>query len=384
MKICDDKKCYGCGVCAESCPFHAISMQRDEDGFLRPSVSEKDCRTCGLCRKICPANQNTDDALRLSRQIYCFKHSSDEVRKASSSGGAFTAFAEYVLSKHGKVYGSALKEDLTATEHISACDMVQLSPMHGSKYVQSDMTMCYGGIEEDLQQGRYVLFTGTACQVFALKRELRQKNIPTDNLITCDIICHGVASPRIFEEFIGYLQKKTGGKLRAYHFRDKAISWRGGSSAAYLENGKCLANTPLVASYMNVYYSGCITRECCYSCPFASERRVSDATIGDFWGIEKALPAAEDSLGVSVVLANSQKALDILSEIPAALALELPLSVLKQPNLHHPTARPANREEFWRSYRKKGISYVLHHYGSFGLQYKINSYWNVLKRYVKK
>lgn len=385
MEICEEKRCFGCGACAASCPFRAITMQQDEEGFLRPSVSEKDCKSCDLCRRICPANREARDELHDMKRLYCFKHDSNEIRKASSSGGAFSAFAEAVLEENGKVYGAALSEDLTRVSHVSCEDEKALSRLRGSKYVQSDMSMCYSSIADDLFKGKTVLFTGTACQVFALKCAMQHRKAPMDKLLTCDIICHGVASPMVFEEFVGYLQTRAKGKLREYRFRDKAVSWRGGSSTAYLTDGTCLANTPPVASYMNVYYSGCITRFCCYSCPFARPERVSDATIGDFWGIERVLPEAEDALGVSVVLANTQRAVDILAARPAAQPLNVPISVLKQPNLHHPTKSPEKRGEFWQSYRKKGITYVLHLYGGFGLRHKMRAYGTAFKkRFMKK
>lgn len=384
MMICDSAQCFSCGLCAELCPVGAVAMQPDREGFPHPVIAEEKCIACGLCSKNCPANKEITDDLSPIKKIFAFKHPDADTRAQCASGGAFSYLAERVLALGGSVYGAAQTEDLLKIVHIRASSREELAPIRGSKYVLSDITSVYAKAEEDLNSGKYVLFSGTACQVYALRDYLLCRHIDTKRLLTCDVICHGSASPLFYASFIRYLQKKTKNQLRAYRFRDKSISWRGGSSSATLRTGEKLCNTPLVASYMTVYYTDCITNGRCYSCPFATEKRASDLTIGDFWGIENVLPAFEDELGASVILANSQKGLDFLQEDGQAVAADVPLGKLKQPNLHHPLKRPDGRDAFWRDFENRSFSAVLHQYGGFGWKHKLKMYINAAARRLKK
>lgn len=384
MMICDTAQCFSCSLCSKICPSKAITMQPDKEGFPHPVISEESCINCGLCKKFCPANQIITESLTPIGNIYAFKHPNREQRALCASGGAYTYLAEKVLALGGTIYGAALSENLTKVYHIRAATEQELAPIQGSKYVLSDISSVYEQISQDLKDGKHVLFSGTACQVYALKNYLSLNHIDAERLLSCDVICHGSASPLIYESFIRYLQKKTKNQLQSFRFRDKAISWRGASSSATLCSGKKLCNTPLVASYMTIYYTDCITNDRCYTCPFATEKRISDITIGDFWGIEKVLPEFEDSLGVSVILANSDKGNAFVYNDDAMVALEINLSVLKQPNLHHPVKRPVERNTFWNSFERKSFSSVLHQYGGFGLKHNLRMYINAATRRLKK
>lgn len=380
MMLCPNDRCYGCGACAAVCPKNAISMRRDREGFFYPTLDEDRCVSCGLCSKACPANGCVTADYR---KIYGFKHSDQQIRKQSSSGGAFSAIAQEVLEEGGAVYGAALTEDQRQAVHVRAENSGELQLLRGSKYVQSD-TGGFSGVLEDLRSGKPVLYSGTACQIAGLYSYLKVKKAPTERLYTCDIICHGVASPLIYKEFIEFLQRKSRGKFQTYHFRDKSISWRGGSAAAYLKDGTVLKNDKLAASYMNVYYSGCCTRPSCYGCPFASTKRVSDLTIGDFWGIEKAAPDFEDTLGASVILVNTEKGQKLFSKLCGEVREDICISHLKQPNLHAPTRRPNDRDAFWDLHEKRGISGILHTYGAYGFRHTLRMYLSAIKRRIRK
>ena len=381
MSICDLSVCIGCGICKAVCPKNAILLAPNAEGFLTPQINAERCTQCGLCQRVCPQNQDSVKEFKSVKHIFAFKNPDTAARKGSSSGAAFPFLAGQVLKNGGSVYGAALSADQTYVHHICAQNEQTLRSICGSKYVQSSTEDCWEMVGRDLKCGRSVLFSGTACQVYALMKYLEYFRIPTENLLTCDIICHGVGSPRIYARFISYVGKKHHSTVKAYHFRSKEVSWRGASAAAVLDDGRRLSNTPEVSSYMNVYYSGCITRECCYSCRFAQQQRVADCTIGDFWGLESLMPELEDALGVSVILGNTDKAVKLFSD--AAVEMNVALEALKQPNLLQPTARPAERDAFWDEYRNKGIGYVLHKYGAYGIRHKLNVYRSALKRKMK-
>lgn len=383
MLICESSVCIGCGVCKAVCPRDAILLAPNAEGFLTPRIDAQRCTQCGLCQRACPQNQNMRSDFKAVKRIFAFKHPNAAVRKGSSSGAAFPFLAEQVLKNGGSVYGAALSADQTVVHHICAKDEQTLRSICGSKYVQSSTEDSWEMVGRDLKCGRSVLFSGTACQVYALLKYLEYFRIPTENLLTCDVICHGVGSPGIYAQYLAYVGKKHHSAVKTYHFRSKEVSWRGASATAVLDNGKTLRNTPDVSSYMNVYYSGCITRECCYSCRFAQKQRVADCTIGDFWGLERLMPEFEDALGVSVILGNTDKAVALLLQTDAAVEMNVALEALKQPNLLQPTARPTERDAFWNEYRKKDIGYVLHKYGAYGIWHKLDVYRSALKRKLK-
>lgn len=218
--ICNTSECTGCMACANICPYHAISVVQDEEGFDRPKIDQKLCMDCGLCQKTCPINYHP--SITEPKKIFSGWSSNESVRMGSSSGGAFTEIARPILEEGGVVFGCVLNENLKA-EHSYVETLNDLThKLCGSKYVQSRIGKSYVTAKNFLKQGRKVLFSGTPCQIAGLKNYLRKDY---DNLITVDLICHGVPSPIVFEDYKKFISTHERMEITDVKFRCKKSSW---------------------------------------------------------------------------------------------------------------------------------------------------------------
>ena len=212
------KNCCGCNACEQVCPKKCIIFTRDKEGFMYPQIDHDICVDCGVCLRHCPIAG--DIKTGKNPEVFAAKFNDPDVVFKSTSGGVFMALAFFVLNKNGVVFGCAYDENLVA-KHIAVEDKKELKRLQSSKYVQSDTKDVYTKVKTALVQDRYVLFSGTGCQVAGLKAFLGKDY---EKLITTDIICHGVVSPLLFEKYIDYMGKKLGGKLSDYNFRSKEKS----------------------------------------------------------------------------------------------------------------------------------------------------------------
>lgn len=286
-------------------------------------------------------------------RVYGLIHKDEEIRKHSTSGGAFSVLAEDILLQGGAVYGACFDENFHVL-HRRITSINELSVIRGVKYVQSEIGDTYKQCRTDILQGKTVLFSGTPCQIAGLKNYLG-KLADNDRLLLIDIICHGTPSPRVWEDYVAYLQKQCG-RIDRIEFRDKVIyKWRDCKGTAAISD-----NHISIEDYAKLFYYHDIVRESCFSCPFASIHRQGDLTLGDFWGIENKHPDYDDAGGVSLVLCNTsrgEKYLENASE--RAIVFESDLKGCRQPQLYKPTRKPFTYEYFWRIYEKGGIDSVL-------------------------
>lgn len=358
--------CVGCSACFSVCENDAIRMYPDEKGFLRGLVDAQKCIECHLCEKVCqvlqPQNKKDINA------VYAFK-AEDDLRRESASGGAFAAIAKSILLEHGVVYGASI-DNLFRVKHIRVDSIDDLSKLQGSKYVQSNLENVFRQMTTDLRSGKVVLFSGTPCQVAGAIQFMSFLKVPLDRFITVDIICHGTPSSSVFLDFIKWLSLRKNKEIKKYRFRSKEISWRGNSCLVEFKDGTKLKNDRECSAFMNLYYSSNITRDECFQCRYAEAKRVSDITIGDFWGIEQTLLASiEDELGVSMVMVNTEKGKRILKSCNGE-SRECDLLTVKQPQLRQPTKRSDHEVAFWSEYRILGIDNVLKKYAGLNIPLK--------------
>lgn len=312
MLTVDYEKCTGCGACVQRCPKRCISWTQREFGFRYPQIDKDACVNCGLCEKVCPI----DKALEVSaeQKAYAAVHKDDEVLAKSTSGGAFTAIADAVFAQGGIVYGAAMLDGMQV-KHIRTSGKDDFEGLRSSKYLQSDTGTTYQMVEQDLKQGKTVLYSGTPCQIDGLKNFLEKDY---ENLYTADIVCHGVGSQAYFDKYMDYARERYG-KIKALRFRSKEYAgWSCGGVVVVVDSSDCLKKIPY-RDFDNYYYSyflsGDIYRKSCYSCKYANTNRVGDFTLGDYWGVEALNLPLQTENGCSLLLVNNQHAMQLLDEI---------------------------------------------------------------------
>lgn len=306
------ENCCACTACMSICPKQAITMKPDEDGFLYPVVDESLCLECGLCKKVCVFQKDIKN-YNISKEplaTYAAVLKNRVLLKNSASGGAFVALALYILNNKGVVFGCSMDKNMQP-KHICIDNISDIKKLQGSKYVQSDLKNTFIEAERYLQENRHVIFTGTPCQISGLKSYLGKDY---DNLITVDLICHGVPSPLFFKGYVNWLENKLNGSVTDLIFRDKINGWGLTSKVIYKKGNKKNEKIfyPIESYYYQYFLKGYIYRESCYKCPYANSNRPGDFTIGDYWGIEEVHPEIDTSNGVSLILINSKKGLRLV------------------------------------------------------------------------
>jgi len=298
--------CTGCTACAHACPQKCIEMKPDAEGFLYPSVDSGKCVGCGMCRKICPVDSKAE---RRTGTAYAARVVDRDVRMNSSSGGVFSALAQYVLDKGGVVAGACFDRDMKLS-HVLIDKPEELYRLRASKYVQSDLKAVFPQIAEALENGRYVLFCGTPCQSSGLKHYLKKDY---DRLIVADVLCYGVPSPGVFEKFVKYMEEKHRSKMTEFYFRDKKYGYASPNVKAVFANGDTEEMTSDVKSFTKTFFAGVTTRPACFDCKFKSAEKETDITLGDFWTAGEVFPYMDDDTGVTLVFAHTKKAIDVLN-----------------------------------------------------------------------
>lgn len=351
--------CSGCKACVEICPTKAIFMYKDEEGFEYPQIDKEKCINCGKCKRLCSFKRENIEHSKLPRTIIGAKIKDENERITSRSGGLFIALANYILSQNGVVYGCKLGQDLEV-HHARATTKQEIDQFKGSKYVKSNLKEVYSKIKQDLKEGKMVLFSGTSCEVAGLKVVL--KGIDTSKLYLCDIICHGVPSPLIYEEYIKFIENREGKKVKNIDFRDKSFGWSTHKETLTFENNKKIS----VNYFTELFYSHHILRPSCFNCQFCNMDRVSDITMGDFWGIEKENKNFHDDVGTSLVLVNTVKGHQLIEYIMKDIHwISVYSKHYMQHNLQYPSIKPQNRNEFWEDYKQNGFEYIMKKYAGF-------------------
>lgn len=320
-KLAATEYCTGCAACASVCPKGCVAMMPDENGFLFPVVDTKTCVSCGLCERTCPI-VSLRQLPETVPQAYAARSRNDALRLESSSGGIFTELARAVIKDGGAVFGAAYNEQFEVM-HICAENEADLAKLRGAKYAQSDLRGVFADVERRLDGGQWVLFSGTPCQVAGLKAFL---SIDYVNLLAVDFVCHSAPAPMAWREYVKYRadQDNSGELPAAINLRSKTTGWTNYqySNLFTYPNGHVHSAKNSESLFMKLFVGGYINRDSCANCPFKGYRRVSDLTIGDFWGIWDIAPEMDDNKGTSVVLAQSQQGATLLEQISNQLILK--------------------------------------------------------------
>lgn len=343
--------CTGCRTCEQICPKSCISMKFSSEGFLEPFVDPGQCVNCGLCQKHCP--QNNLKVYPLSEKVFAVKSKNDKELYKSASGGAFAALARYFLEQNGACVGASYYKGWDVGHKIIR-SLDDLPSLQSSKYVQSDTLYTYSEVRCLLSQGIKVLYSGTPCQIAGLNSFLG--NVDKSNLLTIDLICHGVPSIKLFKSYIQWLEHRYGEPIIDFNFRDKSAGW--GLNIKIKTKTKIKTRSCVIDPYYFHFLKGDTYRECCYRCSYSRPERVGDITIGDFWGIESILPDFFSKKGVSCLILNTPNAMALIPMFKSIFYTEEVLlnDVIKfQRNLVSPTLRPDIRDIIYKRLDEKDL-----------------------------
>ena len=355
--ICKEN-CCGCGACYNICPKGAINMIKADDGFLYPQIDKSKCVNCNLCLKVCPALEYYNDNYDVP-VFYSAANSNFAIRKSSSSGGIFSNLADMILEEKGVVFGAVFDNNLYLS-HGCAKNKDELIKFRGSKYLQSDIGRTFQLTKEYLKQGKKVLFCGTPCQIAGLKKYI---NNEYHNLLTVDLVCHGVPSPSLFEDFLEQSCKKNNiSKSDIYDikFRGKGGCYKPSEMYYYYyysRDNKCLYKSNFwQETYGKAFGANLILRESCYNCKFSTFPRTADISIGNFWGVNNFDKKLNDNLGISIISINNSKGQYYFDKIKENLIYCKqvdPISATKfNPNFYIPSYKNENRNDFFANYNK--------------------------------
>lgn len=351
--ICSKSECLGCFSCYNKCPKNAIVMVEDDNGFIYPEIDKNKCINCGLCKKVCPALNGSKLQKNKPTKCYSYQLPNKKELLKSSSGGIATMIANYILENNGVVYGASFSKG-SKIQHIRVDNKNDLDKLKGSKYVHSYIMNSYSDVLKDLKDNKFVAFFGTPCQIAGLKMFLSKD---FSNLVCIDLVCHGVPSQR-------YLKDEIGSDVTSISFRDnnKYIL------TAYDNEQKVILRKNVYESeYLSGFTDGFFCRENCYKCNYAQNKRVSDITIGDFWGLsEKSIFYNNRNSGVSEVLINTSAGKEFIDKIRNNDTLSFEERSVKEAlegnaQLNKPTLKSKNTDLFKQLYPKYGFkkSYFL-------------------------
>lgn len=309
MKL-DTPSCTGCAACANICKTDAIKMIEKEGGFKYPFIDIEKCVDCRQCMMICERRGKKAIDLLNEPAVYAMHTKNDRLRSHSTSGGIFSELAAIILKNGGYIVGAAYKEDWSV-EHCMIQNIDGLEKLRRSKYLQSDINYIYIKVKKALEKQSKVLFSGTPCQVGGLKAFLGKEY---QNLFTCDFICRGVSSPKIFAKYIQNLKKNYDSEIDYIWMKNKCKGWHNLTTVVGFKNGKKYIKTGSEDSYVQLYlkYNAGV-RNSCYKCQFKGDKDVADITLGDFWGLEDTV--LDDDQGTSAVICRTKKGQWLVNEI---------------------------------------------------------------------
>lgn len=374
INVLNKKDCCGCNACTQACPQQSISLLSDSEGFLYPHVNIDTCIDCGICDNVCPIINRNNPVKPII--AYAAKNLDEDIRLKSSSGGIFTLLAEKVISEGGVVFGVKFDENWEVVH--SYTDTINgLIDFRGSKYVQSKIGDSFKLVKQFLTTGRTVLFSGTPCQVSGLKNFLHKKYI---NLLTVEVVCHGVPSPKVWKDYLNYrysalvnknqrpafLQKKFG-RLQDIAFRDKSNGWKNfgikfcysNSTSDEIKESEVISHKDDI--FMKGFLSNLYLRPSCYQCSMRQASSGADISIADYWGIQIVRQEFDDDKGVSAVIINTDNGLRYFENIKNStrfIVTDYAKIVQYNPCIISSVSEPKQRKLFWEVYPLQGLECI--------------------------
>jgi len=367
--------CCGCFACVNICTLNAVSMKENKEGFLYPQINQELCKHCGLCETVCPSVNNIQNPNNIFQKpdAYAAVHCDEKIQKESSSGGLFSALATRILLEGGIVFGAAIGKNLSL-QHIGINKAEDLWRLRGSKYYQSSIGEAYQQAKRELLSGRKVLFSGTPCQIAGLYGFLGKKKYDS-NLLTVDVICHGVPSPKVFRKYIEECESDRSGKVTQVFFRDKISGWKSYSMTTVMEydsrkvvfanKNKRISRTLHQDLFLRVFLQDICLRPCCHECIYARFPRVADITLADYWGVIRVHPEMDDDRGTSLVLLNSPKGSLLwkkIKEVVKSVPTDFDTAIRYNPSAYSSHAPDKNRKNFFQELDSEPLSILVKRY----------------------
>lgn len=367
ITIIDKRRCCGCGACVNACPYNIISLQEDEEGFIYPKVESDKCVNCHLCEKSCPFLQELDTLVKKDDTyplFYAGQLKNKEDLLEVSSGGAFWAFAEAILSQNGIVYG-AIQQDVDNIFHFRADNIETAKKIRRSKYFQSDTGLIFRQVKDDLKKERIVLFSGTGCQIAGLITFLGKEY---ENLYTCDVVCHGVPSRKVWRKYRKEKEEREGKQMKELVFRDKSAGWSNNQYRITYNDGSIEKEASPQQLFHTGYLSGLFSRPSCGHCIFATLPRCSDITLADYWKYEGRFHQHSGDLGVSLITINTPKGHHLLELSSKSLSYESTKAELALNSCKHLMEHPSEssfRTAFFKLLDKRGYFFAIDAFFSY-------------------
>ena len=314
------KNCCGCEACIQVCGHHAIRMIKDDEGFSYPKIDETKCTQCGLCVKVCMYTK-LPEKYHEEQYAYGGYHRDKTVRLHSTSGGAFTAIVDIFCDENYVIFGAVAHGLYVYHEYIM--DKAELDKFRKSKYIQSHIGASFKNVKSFLRQGKKVLFSGTPCQIAGLKKFLSHTD--QTRLLTVEVICEGVPSPRFVESYNKHMIKRYGAGIKTldYRYKNKGSlenpilgKWDFEVMYTSLQNHLSFTRDRWFNPFWSIWLNHLMSRPSCYQCPFTTSDRVADITLGDLWGVHKFSPELYGhNGGASLIICNTEKGKNILKAI---------------------------------------------------------------------
>lgn len=353
-QIVEKEKCTGCGVCVAVCPKEAITMKMDKSGFYYPVIDNDVCIECGKCQRSCHCCiKRTKDNVYDKNKYYAVAAKTDKDLMSVSSGGVFFKIAEQFIVNGNIVYG-AMQEGVGEVTHVRADSIESVKKLRRSKYLQSKTTDIWKQVQQDLETGKKVLFSGVGCQTAALYAFLG-KDYP--NLYTCEVICHGVPSYSVFEEYLKETKEGLGKEVQEICFRDKRLGWKNNQISMKTDGGKDIVCASGIHPFHKGYLKGYYSRECCANCQYANLERNADIVLADFWKYAGEKLGAYKKKGISLVCCRTNKADELLRKIENQVMQEEVGEEEAIKSCRHLTHTPKQRKRklFFELYEKSGF-----------------------------